>query len=241
MSSLPATKTCPVTGKSGEYHPPAEGDLRSVCPAINTMANHGYIRRDGKGITPWMMAAGLRACYGLSTPLSLFLTIGGWFLIKRYALRALTLADIGLHGGVEHDASVVHRDCPAGQKDAPIEIIPELVDEFTRNVKDALVTNEDIVETRIRRERASPPLDPMHAEIARGEMAIILGVWARSADGVEGVPLPWMKLWLGQERLPEGWRPDHTETLRSVVKRATALRTAMNKMKKEETEAAKKR
>ncbi|KAJ7211739.1 hypothetical protein GGX14DRAFT_362439 [Mycena pura] len=35
-------KTCPVPHEH-RYQPPREGDLRSVCPALNAMANHGYM------------------------------------------------------------------------------------------------------------------------------------------------------------------------------------------------------
>lgn len=35
--------TCPVTGKTHAYCPPQKGDIRSVCPALNTMANHGFM------------------------------------------------------------------------------------------------------------------------------------------------------------------------------------------------------
>ncbi|KAJ7469779.1 Chloroperoxidase [Mycena galericulata] len=239
-------KTCPVTGQSHEYQPPATGDVRSVCPAINTMANHGYIRRDGKHISPWMIYNGLRACYGLSAPLAAVLTTGGWLLIKR--LGRISLFELGLHNGVEHDASVVHLDCPPGQKDAPIEIQPALVDEFTASVveaaseragrtlseADVVVTGHDIVRTRIRREKLSKPLDAVHAEIARGEMAIILGVWNQTVQGTEGIPLPWMRTWLGEERLPEGWRPDHVQTLRDVVNRSGAMRAEMKKIREDE-------
>ncbi|KAF5338169.1 hypothetical protein D9758_014727 [Tetrapyrgos nigripes] len=33
-----------------EYQPPRKGDARSPCPFLNTLANHGYLPRDGKGI-----------------------------------------------------------------------------------------------------------------------------------------------------------------------------------------------
>jgi len=36
-------KTCPVTGQSHEFCPPQQGDSRSPCPALNAMANHGYM------------------------------------------------------------------------------------------------------------------------------------------------------------------------------------------------------
>ncbi|KAJ6527998.1 Chloroperoxidase [Mycena vulgaris] len=243
-------KTCPVTGKSHEYRPPALGDVRSVCPAINAMANHGYIRRDGKKISMYAMFSGLKACYGLSTPLAGLLTVGGWILIKR--IGKINLFDLGLHGGVEHDASIVHVDCPAGQKDAPIKIQTELVDEFAAHVvaaasaaaghalaeEEVVVMVEDVVRTRIRRERLSKPLDKLHAEIGRGEMAMILGVWNRAINGREGAPLVWMRTWLGEERLPEGWHPDHVETLRDVMTRVSTIRGEMKRIREEEAAAA---
>ncbi|KAJ7747445.1 Chloroperoxidase [Mycena maculata] len=246
-------KACPVTGKTHDYQPPTAGDVRSVCPAINAMANHGYIPRDGKGISPAMIFNGLRACYGLSVPLAVVLTTGGWLLIKRFTFGRVNLFELGLHNGVEHDASVVHLNCPPGQKDAPIEIQSDLVDEFVASVvepasaaagrelpeADVVVTGHDIVRTRIRREKLSKPLDAVHAEIARGEMAIILGVWNKTVDGNEGIPLPWMRTWLAEERLPEGWRPDHVQTLRDVVKRSSAMRAEMKKIRDDEMAAAK--
>jgi len=207
-------------------------------------------RRDGKNIGMFDIVRGLKECYGLSSPLALFLAAGGWLLIKR--IGRISLFDLGLHNGVEHDASVVHANCPPNQKDAPVEIIPELVEEFTSDVVKAasasagrelteaevVVTGHDIVRTRIRREKLSKPLDGMHAEIARGEMAIILGVWNQTVDGKEGIPLPWMRDWLANERMPEGWQPDHVHTLRAVVKTASAMRAEMKKIREDEAAAA---
>ncbi|CAK5268306.1 unnamed protein product [Mycena citricolor] len=249
---------CPVTGQEYEFIPPQEGDIRSVCPAINAMANHGYIPRDGKNISPWQMIHGLKACYGLSSPLAIFLTTGGWVLLRKYLPVRINLFELGAHGRVEHDASVVHEDCPPDQKDAPIKVHPELVNAFATHVvqsaaikvgrgvetmaeTEVVVTGDDIVQTRLRREKLSPPLDPLHAEIARGEMAIILGVWEQTVEGRKGVPLPWMRRWLGEERLPDGWKPDHVQGLLDVVKRSTAMRNEMNRIREEEAKNAKDR
>jgi hypothetical protein len=35
-----------------KYEPPGPNDSRSPCPALNALANHGYISRDGKNIPP---------------------------------------------------------------------------------------------------------------------------------------------------------------------------------------------
>ena len=34
------------------YQPPGPTDSRSPCPALNALANHGYLPRDGKNISP---------------------------------------------------------------------------------------------------------------------------------------------------------------------------------------------
>lgn len=37
-------------GSGNTYMAPGDGDVRSPCPAIKTLANHGFLSRDGKGI-----------------------------------------------------------------------------------------------------------------------------------------------------------------------------------------------
>jgi hypothetical protein len=34
------------------YQAPGPNDSRSPCPALNALANHGYLPRDGKNISP---------------------------------------------------------------------------------------------------------------------------------------------------------------------------------------------
>ncbi|KAE9397949.1 Cloroperoxidase [Gymnopus androsaceus JB14] len=124
---------CIVTGRTNGFCPPQHGDLRSVCPALNAMANHGYIPRDGQNITFGTLFKGLKSCYGLSSPLAAFLVMGGFLLISRspfhipYLLEpngdgVIDLHLIGKHNGLEHDASLVHKDTPRGEKYAPTEI-----------------------------------------------------------------------------------------------------------------------
>ena len=94
MSVAPHTHTdgaCPVTGLTGTnphaFCPPHPGDSRAPCPAMNSMANHGYLPRDGKCITPGVLIHALRAGYHLSYPLAWFLTHGGFYLIGQRRKR----------------------------------------------------------------------------------------------------------------------------------------------------------
>ncbi|KIK51618.1 hypothetical protein GYMLUDRAFT_50435 [Collybiopsis luxurians FD-317 M1] len=322
---------CPVTGhKSHEYCPPQDGDLRSVCPALNTMANHGYIPRDGQNLTFGVLFRGLKECYGLSSPLATVLVTGGFLLIHRSPLRVPYLSDlslfsaknpdgtvspggvidlhlIGLHNGVEHDASLVHTNAD-GAKYAPVEIqdewVPDLVGDILPPVQgsepariphphrslsdsttsstssdgslstgssfyasaysvpslrkyisdpaylDVLVNEDDVGRMRARRQKEILPdkLSAKHAEIARGEMAIILGVWRQERKEKGGIPLPWLLQWLSEERLPEVpapmqgtdsktpatvmWRPSHKQSLLDVVKRSSMIREVTNEIEK---------
>ncbi|KAF5381230.1 hypothetical protein D9757_007884 [Collybiopsis confluens] len=318
---------CPLSDhNSHEYCPPQKGDLRSVCPALNTMANHGYIHRNGKDLTFGVLFRGLKECYGLTTALTVVLVTGGFLGIHRSPLRIPYISDlpffhatnpdgtkspggvidlhlIGRHNGVEHDASLVHLNTPEGEEYAPVEIqdgwVPKLVGDIippvvgysaaeglesdstahtrtnTENsdgssdtgptyyassytlpalrkyISDpaylsTLVDEADVGRMRARRQREISPikLDPVHAEIARGEMAIILGVWRKEAEaedgkkgGKGGIPLPWLLQWLAEERLPDVpvglekgstatkmWRPERKQTLSNVVKRSKMIR-----------------
>ncbi|KAG6898784.1 hypothetical protein C0995_008377, partial [Termitomyces sp. Mi166 len=143
------------------------------------MANHGYIARDGKNLSPWDLVAGLKACYNLSTSFAFFLSIGGFLLLRR--IRNVDLHEFGRHGRIEHDASLVHKDTPKGQEYAPIEIEPDLVDLLLADAKTGkeegegpefgekriLMDATDVARARVRREKECPKLNGLHAEIAR--------------------------------------------------------------------------
>jgi len=268
--------------------------VRSVCPALNTMANHGYIPRDGQNLTFSTLFHGLKECYGLSSTLATVLVTGGFLAIKRLPFRIPGLSDhirvknpdgsespggvvnlhlIGLHNAVEHDASLVHLNTPSPKKYAPVQIqdpwVPKLVGDIlppvegyspyddeeepnTPNTPDSnhsrqyststessgyyspvsavpslrryfdnplylttLVDEADVGRMRARRQREILPdkLDAVHAEIARGEMSIILGVWSQTHNGKTGIPLPWLLQWLAEERLPEVPVPEESDAV----------------------------
>ena len=188
---------------------------------------------------------GLKACYGLSTFCAMFLSFGGYILLRKF--RRIDLHEIGKHNAVEHNASLVHHDIPEGQTYAPTEIDHSLVDLLVSDVKPSsaeikdspdptakfLMNYEDVARARIRREAECKPLDGVHAEIARGEMAIILGVWEVKTKNKVGIPVDYLKRWIGEERLPDGWKPDHSQGLLDVIYRSSQIRKAMEQMRKE--------
>jgi len=188
------------------------------------------------------LAFGLMAAYNLSFPLAMFLSIGGFLLLRR--IRRVSLFEIGKHGAIEHNASLVHGDTPPGEVYAPIEVHEELVKHLIEDAKTGLdgggqagamrvlMGASDVARARVRREKTSPVLSRVHAEIARGEMAIILGVWETKVGNNFGVPVEWMREWIEHERMPSGWKATHVQGLFDVVKRAKAIRTSMDEQKR---------
>lgn len=69
------------TLKKGDYHAPLPGDLRTPCPVVNSLANHGYLPRDGRNAKPEHFQEGL-AALGLSWALNKLLTTGTFIVHK---------------------------------------------------------------------------------------------------------------------------------------------------------------
>lgn len=71
------------------YIAPGPEDVRSPCPALNVLANHGYLPRNGKNITPRKLFPALEKVYGLSKPLAGLLAFGGFFLVHQHPMTSI--------------------------------------------------------------------------------------------------------------------------------------------------------
>ncbi|KAF8497381.1 Cloroperoxidase [Russula emetica] len=94
-----------------EYTYPREGDSRCACPALNAMANHGIIPRDGRNISFREISAQLNATYNFSPSFCLYVPRKMAKILNRsYKTGRFDLSDINVHNGIEHDASLFRRD-----------------------------------------------------------------------------------------------------------------------------------
>lgn len=94
-----------------EYIHPREGDSRCSCPALNAMANHGIIPRNGRNISFSELSAQIRATFNFSPSFCLFVPRHIAKILNRsYKTGRFDLSDIDVHNGIEHDASLVRRD-----------------------------------------------------------------------------------------------------------------------------------
>jgi hypothetical protein len=113
-------------GKWPEYMAPKEGDSRSPCPALNAMANHGeslyvmtngtfiythfwigILPRDGKNISFKELNRATSATYNFGETFCFTVSnFSAGMLGKSYERGTCNLADLNVHNGIEHDASL---------------------------------------------------------------------------------------------------------------------------------------
>jgi len=213
------------------FRPPGDYDYRGPCPALNTLANHGYLPRDGCNISAqdFMDALQSTNTYNISGQLAIVLACGGLFMLHKLPPGThITLHDLAKHGRIEHNASIVHKDTATGNKYAPTRCDTVLLNNFLEDKE--FLTLDDIAKHRVELENVSK-LDPVHQEIARGEWALVSDIFGRAHEGK--IPTEPLRIWLKENRFPEGWKPTHQQGLWATTTKSWAIRTRMDKLRKE--------
>ncbi|OCH93286.1 Cloroperoxidase [Obba rivulosa] len=210
--------TRPIDARTSRaQHPfvaPERTDSRSPCPALNTLANHGYLPHDGRFISQTDLIRAMRQGYNISLPLAAFLTWGSFSLLMQF--KDLSLGDLARHNCIEHNSSLVHADTYANREYAPTRPVAEYMARLLEFSSDGhVMTFHDFIKARARRDAESAvPLAPVHAEITRGEISMVVGIFGRQN---ETVPLSWLQQWWMEERFPNDFLPDHEQTLLRTV------------------------
>ncbi len=187
--------------------------------------------RDGKQLNGTIITRALEEGYGLSGVLAHVLVTGGIALLAQ--LGSFGLNDLARHNRIEHNASLVHDDTKDRDEYAPISPNPTLIRQFLEQVKDGqFVTVEDVARARVWRESQCPGLHQFQAEIARGEMAIALGLFSQPvSNNKQGIPIDLLRVWFSEERLPDGWRPTHRQGLFETIRMSRQLYDEMKKIR----------
>jgi len=221
----------------GVYKPAPPGALRTPCPVLNALANHGYIPRDGRDMTSAQLSAAFRYL-GFGPDTTSFL-VGGAFKVhaddppagsstSRLGLRdadeinsngtpVLNLNQIGRPHAVEHDVSITRQDRELGNC---IILQPQLLQAFLACPANGhAFTSSDI--GRFRRERydqqkrdnAQLDFDPAKHQLACGEIGAFQGIFGKGLS--YSIPIAYVKAMFEDERLPfeEGWTPRRTPLL----------------------------
>ncbi|RUP44393.1 Chloroperoxidase [Jimgerdemannia flammicorona] len=118
-----------ATFKPHHHHhfiPPGPGDSRSPCPALNALANHGYLPRNGLDWNATEVVQTLKDVYNVDPSLGSGLALAAVFLTGNTSTQSFSLGEysgkeavsggIGLshHNRIEHDASLSRADAFTG-------------------------------------------------------------------------------------------------------------------------------
>jgi len=227
----------PSSAETHEYRAPGPNDLRGPCPFLNTLANHGYIRRDGKRITWWGATKGIREVYHFSYFVSGLLAAAGIWTSLYLAWNPFyfDLKQLRVHSSVlvEHDASLSRQDYPADNWNPDPSLVQALIGQSS---SPAGVNYQDFARHRISQEaKLSYTLSYPRSVLATGEVGLLLPSLGRG-DSSTTPPLQnrikaaWAKSFFQDERLPDDWtRPKDEIPFKVVNDIAGAVRNEIQK------------
>ncbi|EIN04231.1 heme-thiolate peroxidase [Punctularia strigosozonata HHB-11173 SS5] len=194
------------------------GAVRSPCPGLNTLANHGFLPRDGKSISiPTLVTA----CQdGLNVGADFCTVIGTTSLLSNGAIAKggliFDLDDLNEHNfPIEHDASVSREDAFFGDNH---DFNTTIFQTLNNSAVNGFYTTETAGLVRQARLEDSVARNPnitwlaQHALIAYGEAALYLSVM--SAPIIAMAPQSFVNMLFEQEKLPFelGWKPSVVQT-----------------------------
>ncbi|EJD54539.1 hypothetical protein AURDEDRAFT_118995 [Auricularia subglabra TFB-10046 SS5] len=212
-----------MAGLFNKWRPAGEGDSRSPCPVLNTLANEGHLPHDGKGLTPASINQTLQNSLNLAPSLANFLSAPLALIL--HPDGTLDLGDLALHNFIEHDASLVHDDTAPGEVLAPTATNQTKVAEMVaRSSGRRFLSEYDLALSRVEVEKHSPPMDAQHQGLADAEPSLVLNVFGEPDKKSEGRRLALRSFVsiFGLERFPRGWRKPKTSVEREAVDAATA-------------------
>ncbi|KAJ7286841.1 Cloroperoxidase, partial [Mycena rebaudengoi] len=206
---------------------PEATDVRSPCPGLNTLANHGYLPRNGKNISiPMILEAVIE---GFNVGPDAIIQAAKFGLLSGDDPITLNLDALRLHNLIEHDASLSRGDAALGDNLRFNETITALrpfcifqtlaksnpgVDYYNATsagqvqhdrLAISLVTNPDITNTR------------KEALVRSRESGLYLSVMGNPLTGV--APKKFVQIFFREERLPiaEGWKRSNTRITAETI------------------------
>ncbi|EPQ50853.1 Cloroperoxidase [Gloeophyllum trabeum ATCC 11539] len=197
-----------------EYRAPDFGqekpDSRCSCPALNALANHGILPRSGRRIPFQQLTRVIRETYNFGPTFCFFVP---WYaaglLGRSYWADSFDLADLDVHNGIEHDASLT-RDDTAHARDQGVPA-PHLVEFLLAHASGPphdgapTLTAADLSEVsgkrrvNARAKNGQFSLSAFHKMFGSSNSATLLTIFGGS--------LPDLRALLLEERLPRGWAP----------------------------------
>ncbi|KAG7395416.1 hypothetical protein PHYBOEH_003775 [Phytophthora boehmeriae] len=189
---------------SGFPPPNSAPNHRSPCPALNSLANHGFLPRNGKNLTPQLLHQVFVDVFHLDDGLAQRLTDP--------LPSHLTLADLSVHGFIEHDASLAHDDT-VYRRD-PSLVNNTLADALFARSQDGKLNKHTMAAERRARESQCKKENPKYELPLKGQAAAYgessLLLLAMGDYNSQTISVEHAKSFLVDERIPDDFRPSET-------------------------------
>ncbi|KAI6362063.1 hypothetical protein MCOR25_006298 [Pyricularia grisea] len=210
-----------------QYQAPGANDVRSPCPMLNALANHGYLPRSGLNIDMATLKQGFTDGVNLAPDATEF--AGNKALTAGDGTR-FNLDELKKHHILEHDGSLSRQDIALGNN---LVLNQTIWSKTLQDFPNDQISLSDSARARKHRhadaKAANSQYDlPLNEQlISFIESALYQSVFGQGTDG--GARKDWIRTLFEQERLPfeQGWSratsPISTATVLLVTSKIAAL------------------
>jgi len=209
---------------------PGPSDARGPCPGLNTLANHGYLPSNGRGISLDILAKGMLDGFNIARSDAVILFSQAVRTNPRYPLALdFDLENLGREGVLEHDFSLSRSDRFFAN---PLPFNETVWKETASFFTTDNITVTQLADARMARLATSKRTNPQHQNsllsdgFSWGECASFFEIMA---DGTTGtVRKDFIEYWFRNERMPTeiGW--ERRPTVMQSSERTKYTRELMN-------------
>ncbi|TLD19905.1 hypothetical protein PspLS_09614 [Pyricularia sp. CBS 133598] len=210
-----------------QFQAPGNGDVRSPCPMLNALANHGYLPRNGQNIDMDTLKQAFTAGVNLAPDATEF--AGKKALTAGDGTR-FNLDQLKKHHILEHDGSLSRQDIALGNN---LVLDQTIWSQTLKDFPNDQISLQDSATARKHRHAAAKAANPQYTlpfneqMISFIESALYQSVFGKGADG--GARKDWIRTLFEKEQLPFelGWTratsPISTPTVLLLTSKIAAL------------------
>ncbi|KAJ3943672.1 uncharacterized protein N0V96_006602 [Colletotrichum fioriniae] len=185
---------------------------RAPCPLLNSLANHGYLPRNGQNISVDALIEGMHAGLNLREDAKLFFRVQGNKALEASSTGnkdTFHLNDLNKHDLIEHDASLSRADIYFGDNWSFNQTI---FDETKSYWPSETISISDAAKALVARQKSAEKINPEYKlpldgyTNSLGQTAMYLGLFGDYDDG--NANRAWVECFFENERLPFelGWQ-----------------------------------
>ncbi|KAH7144262.1 Peroxidase, family 2-domain-containing protein [Dactylonectria estremocensis] len=192
----------------GTWMAPRDGDVRSPCPMLNVLANHGYLPRDGKNISQNITRSAMKGGLNLEPDFADIMFGPALLTNPRPNQTTFDLDHLNRHNILEHDGSLSRADAYWDDSQVFNETVyEETLTYFQNDTVDLKAAAAARMGRVISSTRTNPTffLNATSEMISLGETAAYILALGDRETGT--VPLNRVRMMFEQEKLPVelGW------------------------------------